>query len=149
MQLTKTQERVRGIIERAHALLEGAQDQMYDVFFGDSTAVRNIEAANATCNDVLAHFREDAIAYNEDLARAKADVAAREAEDEAVDTLLRDSKASFDDKGKRIGKDGPPRRPPAPKPRPKGDDENDDTGLDEHGPETRNRLSDFGDGSDQ
>jgi hypothetical protein len=158
MQLTKEQERIRGIVERAHNLLAGALDQMYDVFDGESTTIRNMEATAASCIDVQSHFVEDAEAHNDAVESDRIDAAElqkKAEEDAAVDTLLRDGEASFDDKGKQI--DTPVRNaagetikdvlarnknvvePPEPWPEPKVDDD---------GPK-RDRLSDFGEGSDQ
>jgi hypothetical protein len=132
MQVSKQQQRIRGIVERAHTLLVGALDQMYDVFDGEAHTITYIEAATAQVRDTLSHFDKDAIAYNrqraaDETAKAIEDAAAKKKEEDAAAAELAEGgSASFDDKGKRV----------------EGDDA---IGT----PIERDKLSDFGEGSDQ
>lgn len=175
IQVSKQQERIRGIVERAQSLLVGALDQMYDVFDGESHTIQYIEAAAAQVRDTLTHFDKDAIAYNEMVAAAAEAEAADNpvaednpglVEDSAVDALSKGGSASFDDKGKRIedvlARNTNVVEPPEPwsAPRPKHHAEcidgrcHEDCDVARAGeaelPEIkRDKLSDFGEGSDQ
>jgi hypothetical protein len=157
--LTVQQQRVKAVILRAQSILLSAAEQMHNVADGGAATVEHVENAVGEIKDALDYFDKDASAYNDAVESDRIDAAElqkKAEEDAAVDTLLQDGEASFDDRGKQI--DTPVRNaagetikdvlarnknvvePPEPWPEPKVDDDD--------GPK-RDCLSDFGEGSDQ